>query len=75
MHLHLIELWSSQLSRFVQDVIRYRDLSNIVQQGTRLERFDLGVIAPHQTRDAGCVNLHAQHMLMSDFIFGIDRDR
>ena len=74
-HLHLLELWSSQLSRLVQDVIRYCDLTDIVQQSARLERFDVSVITTHQARDTGCVNLHAQHMFVSDCIFGIDRDR
>ena len=74
-HLHLLELWSSQLSRLVQDVIRYCDLTDIVQQSARLERFDVSVITTHQARDTGCVNLHAQHMFVSDCIFGIDRNR
>ena len=74
MHLHLLELRSSQLARLIQDVIWYRDLTDIMQQSTRLERFDLGVIATHQARDPSRVNLHAQDVFVSNFVLGINGD-
>ena len=74
MHLHLLEFRSGQFPGFVQDVIRHGDLADIMQQRARAERFDLSLVTAHQTRDACRINLHAQHMLVRDFVFGVNRN-
>src|SRR5258708_27071076 len=71
MHFCLFELSGRQRARLVQNMIRHRELANVMQQRSGIERgqFRFGKI--EQLAETGGVNLYTAHVKMRGLILGV----
>ena len=75
MDLHLLELFGRQLTRLRDNVLRHRQLADVVEQRRRHQRilflFAQLQIAPKLS----CIHLHARQMAVGGLILGFNRQR
>ena len=73
MPLHRLELDRRQCARLVQNVLRYRELPDVVQQRRSLERTQLpGIADPERVRQLHRELLHAPDVPVRHLVLGID---
>ena len=75
MNLHLFELFRSQPPRLADDVVRYRKLADIMQQGRCAQCVGILVAQFHLFRDGQCICPHAVQMPMGRVVLGVDCQR
>ena len=71
-HLHLLELFHSQLAGFVDDVLRHGEFANVMQQGRGAQGVDLIGRKADLLGDFHRVCSHALQMRMRGVVFGLD---
>ena len=67
-NLHLLELGGGKFAGFVQYVIRYGYLADVVQQRARFERFNFEFAKSEVTRKPGSVDLNSIDVIVCDLI-------
>ena len=74
-HAHLLKLFRRERTWFGENVIRDRELADIVQQRRSLDSLYLGFRHPKRSRKACCVRLNALDVAGLGLILRIDRKR
>ena len=74
--LHGLELCRRKLPRLVQDVLRYRQLPHVMEQGSRLDRLELRRLCYAKSlREFNRIDLNTSDMAMCDLILRVDCHR
>ena len=74
-NLHLVELFRRQLAGLRDDVLRHRQLSDVVQQGGRLQSLQFGFGEIQRGSQFPRVDLDSLQMVVRGVILGLDRQR
>ena len=69
----LLEFLRRQRPRLGEDVIRHRELADVVQQRSGLDRLHLELGHPELTRNSGGVDLNAADMVFRRAVLRVDR--
>ena len=75
MGLDLLEFLRRERSRLCEDVVRHRELADVVEECSRLHGLDLDLGHAHLPRHGGRINLHAADVVLRRAVFGVDRTR
>src|SRR5690349_5574785 len=75
MFLNLRELFIGQASRLQQDIFRYTELTNVMEQGRRFQPYQLISGNTHTLRNGDSVLLDAKNMLVRVLVFGVNSQR
>ncbi len=70
--LHLLELFAGQFSRFRDDVLRHRQLSDVVQHRGRAQRLQLRFVQAQFLADLHRVGLHPLQMIVRGVVLGLN---
>ncbi len=73
--LHFVELDRRQPARFRNDVLRNRQLADVVQQRGRLQRLEFRFGEPQLLGDFHCINPDSPKMMVGSEVFRFDGQR
>src|SRR5689334_25432162 len=71
--LDLLEFLRCQRPRLGENVIRHRELADVVQQCSGLDRLHLELVHPELTRNSSGVDLNAANMVFRRAVLRIDQ--
>ncbi len=75
MDFHFLEFLRRQLARLRENMLRYCQLSDIMQQRGRPQGIQFGFVQTHFFADLNGIVLHAAEMLVGGLVLGFNRQR